>query len=520
MEIYQPPEEHAHCLIFSSASGARYLFDAATTTVHPWPWALVEGEVEALYAADDRQLAGMAGDGGLPPELARYVATWRRHAGAFGGQAGTAGCGSCGVQHAEATSGAAPSIELLPSLFGNLMLIVTDACNLRCRYCIFSESYADFHSYRPANMSWDTARQAVDYFFSLNDQPAFKAIPRRKINIVFFGGEPLLAGDLIRQVVAYAKAQARPHYRLDFSMTSNLTHLPDDLAEFLVENYIGVDVSIDGPALEHDRYRRDVGDRGTFGRIYQNLQKLHRLSPSYFGERVRVVATLTGNSDLLAVRDFFESGDPFIPRVGFVNFVRDMRVGDFHQRYPYDPERLARQFGELLREYYARKRLGQPVEPGDFLYQMFEDALRSVYRRTMPVGSYNGCASPNTCSPGRRIAVGTDGQFHLCERINEYFPIGDVEHGLDWAACREVQAQYRSSLPDCNTCWARGVCQACFAHVCNYNQFDFSQRRCDEMRALFALHLSSLYTVLEDAPDGLLFNDRMMDRCLLTEERL
>jgi sulfatase maturation enzyme AslB (radical SAM superfamily) len=278
----QAPIEHSQCLLFSSFAGAVYLFDAATLSVHPWPWPMTRSQLDLLYSASDESLVTAIGGLGAPAELSDYILSWRHQAGAFGGWESLSHC----PIHGAANEDAVPKNPLdpppwrpVPGILSNLLLIVTDACNLRCTYCIFSGNYDEFHTYRPARMSWDTARRAVDHFLALNEAPPFRAMPDRKLDIVFFGGEPLLESELMRQVVAYARARERDHYWIYFSATTNLTVLPDELAHFCVENGIGLDVSLDGPEPVHDLYRRDAAGRGSFAAVRRNLEKLHRIDP-------------------------------------------------------------------------------------------------------------------------------------------------------------------------------------------------------------------------------------------------
>ena len=512
-------EFHRHFLLFESLGGSRYIFDAGTSTTHPWPASLSGEATEAIYSSSDEDLPATLSALGAPPELGRYVHSWRTHANCFREQIPAHACGACAAPpsgpsdngHEHAAHQGDKVWKPSPAVMSNLMLVVTDDCNLRCRYCIFSGLYEGYKEYRRDRMSWDTARRAVDHFLALNDKRPFRALPHRKLDISFFGGEPMLEGDLIRRVVEYARARKKPHYDLFFSMTSNLTHLSDDLAEFLVSEGVGVLASLDGPQQDHDRYRRDVGDGGTFEKVRANLRKLRGLSQEYFDRHVRAVVTLTGNSDLLAIRDFFDSGDPDLPRLEYVGNIRDQTDGGFHQLYPADKERLGEQHNQLFLEYVDRKRRGAPVEPGSFLFEFFERGLKNLYQRIMFVGNRDHQWNTGTCEPGRRIAVSTKGQLHLCERINEEFPIGDVQRGLDFDRVTEVDERYHARKPDCGRCWARSLCSACYAQACDGEEFRFAYRMCDQIRTGRAEELIKLYTVLEAAPGGLSVGDPLID---------
>jgi len=405
----------------------------------------------------------------------------------------------------------------LPTIFGNLILVVTDSCNLRCRYCLLGGG-AGFKPLRSKHMSWEVAKRAVDHFIALNDSPAFQAMHDRKINIAFFGGEPLLRGDLIKQIVDYSKALERPGcgYWIDYAVTTNLTHLPDDLAAFLIESDVGLQVSLDGPQQVHDLCRVDAGGNGSFSTIVRNLEKLRRLDADYFARRVTSVVTINGNSDLLAINEFFQSGDPVIPPVSFVGLIRDLERSEFHRRFPYDVARFWQQYSQLMEEYVRCQRNCIPVPRGQFLYRLVEEGLRVLDGRMMNHGTLVRPAYTGTCQPGRRLAVSTDGKFHICERINEHFRVGDVQKGLDLVKCSELLRRYYGSLPDCDRCWARSICGTCMAVNCSDGEFEFGAR-CDHVRVELAHRLRLLCTVREDRADALSTSDPLVDRMNMLE---
>lgn len=537
-------EMHPHALLFTSYNGAKYLFDSATSTIHPWPWQISSVDLDRLYEIGNDHLLAYIDQVGATPDLARYVVLWRTKAGAFGrplrhthGELCALESGVVKAEPAdrenphfervapmlgEAHGGSLvkepPPIQLaLPSMLANLILVVTDACNLRCKYCLLGGTYEGFKPLRSKHMSWEIARRAVDHFLALNNSPTFQAMNDRKINISFFGGEPLLRGDLIRKVVEYSKAlEKRDSYWIDYALTTNLTYLPRDLATYLIDRDIGLQVSIDGPAEIHDRYRADARGCGSFSAMRGNLEKLRDMNSDYFARRVRSAVTLNGNSDLVAINKFFESGDPVIPPVSVVSLLRDFENSEFHRVYPYDPARMWGQYVELMNDYRRRKRDGIPILKDSFLYHLFEEALLVLYSRIMHLGTPTRPAYTSTCQPGRRFAVSTDGKFHVCERINELFPIGDVETGVDFNRCSEMLRHYYASLPDCDRCWARPICGTCMAHNCQNDQFVF-ESYCNEIRTDLAHRLRFLCTVLEDRPDALSLQDPLIDRTHMLE---
>lgn len=111
-----------------------------------------------------------------------------------------------------------------------LILEVTQRCNFRCKYCIYNSSYEGNHDFSAANMSWDTAKQAIDYLFAHSAE-------RKNIYLTFYGGEPLLQFDLIKQATLYAQNLATQESRnLYFNLTTNLSlmtaEMPGSLLTF------------------------------------------------------------------------------------------------------------------------------------------------------------------------------------------------------------------------------------------------------------------------------------------------
>jgi uncharacterized protein len=488
-------------LLFSSGSGAHYVYDAITASIHPWPWPLEPHRVADIYETPDEELEALLKTFNAPPDLFTYVKLWRQSSHAFRPGLDGDHCRRSGVRQP-------PEWKPSPSVFSNLMLVLTDACNLRCGYCIFSGQYEGYKPFRSRQMNWETAKAGVDHFLQLNDLAPFRYFPNRKLDIAFFGGEPLLEGGMIQRVVEYAESRKKGHYRIHFSMTTNLTHLPDSLARFFVDHSVGVECSMDGPQETHDRYRVDAAGKGSFIKLRNNLEKLYSLDKKYFADYVRATVTLTGHSNLMAVNDFFESQDPLIPPVTYVGYVRE---GGFQENHPFDEEAFAGQYRRLLKAYLDRKRNRSPVRPGSFLYQFFEEPLRMLHERLMWAGSSARASYTGTCQAGRRIAVSTDGKLHLCERINENFPIGDVKEGINLKRCAEVLSDYYRALPDCERCWARAICTTCFAQVCTSGGFVFTGAHCKGVRKGLERQLSILYTLLEDVPDALSSGNPLVD---------
>lgn len=192
-------------------------------------------------------------------------------------------------------------VERLKEGIKSLTLEVTEACNLRCRYCIFSGGYANWRSHGHRRMSEATALAAIDLYLknSRNSDT---------VMIGFYGGEPLLNFGLIRRCCDYVKSREREdgrHRDIHFSLTTNGTLLTDDKLEYLIRNNFSVSFSLDGPQEIHDRYRVFADGQGTFEFVFPIIQRIYREYPRYFNEKILFNCTITPTANLKSLTAFF-----------------------------------------------------------------------------------------------------------------------------------------------------------------------------------------------------------------------
>lgn len=146
-----------------------------------------------------------------------------------------------------------------------LILQVTQNCNLRCKYCVYSGSYVN-RTHTKKRMSFEIAKQAVDFYFAHNTNKDAGVIS-------FYGGEPLLEMELIKKIVVYSE-KLYEGKELRFNMTSNATLLTDEIADFLYEHNFNLTISLDGPEEVHNQSRVFADSKtGTFQCIIKNLEK-------------------------------------------------------------------------------------------------------------------------------------------------------------------------------------------------------------------------------------------------------
>src|SRR5436305_5040226 len=201
--------------------------------------------------------------------------------------------------------------------FRHLILELTADCNLRCKYCVYSESYPNNRSYTAARMSAETARQAIDAFMRGHEIVHHRNPSSRPI-VGFYGGEPLLAFDVMREAVEHFEGRYRAAYPgALLSVTTNGMLLDDAVQDFLVQHGFSTIVSLDGPKEVHDRNRLTVGARGSFDQVERNLDRFRERHPDY--DRLAVSVCYDLDTDFEELARFFDEKKLFVVSVSQIN---------------------------------------------------------------------------------------------------------------------------------------------------------------------------------------------------------
>jgi uncharacterized protein len=321
-----------------------------------------------------------------------------------------------------------------------MVLNVTNKCNLACTYCYeYGEDKivdTDFGE-KPKFMSEETARESVDFMFK-------EAGTNRVANLTFFGGETLLNFKVLKKTLVYARERAVILGKeVQFSLTTNATLLRPEVIEWLVDNKVGVTISIDGPKESQDEFRVFKNGMGSYDVVQPKIKELlkrHNNPP--VGARV----TLTKqNLDVMKIFRHL-TDDMGFWSVGFAPVTtangRDYAIeGDGYN------DMLA-QFEELAEEFK-----GAALENRHHGFSNLNETLEEIHK---------GMSKAFPCGAGLGlVGVATDGDVALCHRFagSDEHKIGSVQSGVD----REKQSRFLEThhiahKTDCHTCWARPLC--------------------------------------------------------------
>jgi len=371
-----------------------------------------------------------------------------------------------------------------------LILELTEQCNMRCRYCTFSEHYPLTRGYSQRGMPVGVALAAITYFLEHSTSVEGKAA------VTFYGGEPLLRMDLLERSCRLAMEKAGERVR--FQLTTNGTLLTAANAKRLAALDMTVLVSLDGPQAVQDTNRVLRNGNGSFARVFDNLRAVRRALPEFYQRNLGFVCVLGPRTSPKQAFEFFESEPDLLGNgILVVNFVSAQDT-DYWERHPTTPA-WRQEVDQLRVEYYRRLLSGGARSK--FLDALFQKPFLSLWRRgkrsrlpaTMPL---HGC-----CVPGsRRLFVDVHGQYHICERVNRTIPIGDVAHGLDLERVRQIWDRYRDACrKSCLGCWALQYCPRCFVAV-GKGEFALDASECDRIRDAVASDMEDFCRIAERNP--------------------
>ena len=251
-----------------------------------------------------------------------------------------------------------------------LCMHVAHTCNLNCSYCFASQGR--FHGER-ALMSFEVGRQALDYLMEHSGN-------RRNLEVDFFGGEPLMNFEVVKQLVAYARGVEKERGKnFRFTLTTNGMLIDDEVIEFANREMSNVVLSLDGRQSVHDRFRVDYAGRGSYETIVPKFQKLVKARGNR-GYYMRGTFTHF-NPDF--TRDVFHMAD-----LGFTELSMEPVVcapDDPSALTAEDIEIVKQQYEILANEMLRRRKEGHPIT---FYHYMLD--LKSgpcIYKRISGCGS-------------------------------------------------------------------------------------------------------------------------------------
>lgn len=322
------------------------------------------------------------------------------------------------------------------SVLKALCLHVAHDCDLACRYCFAGQG--EYHGPRGL-MSFETGKRALDFLVEQSGT-------RHNLEVDFFGGEPLLNWEVVKQLVAYGRSLEKPYHKnFRFTITTNGMLLNDEIMDFCNKEMGNVVLSLDGRKEVHDRMRSTRGGRGSYDVIVPKFQEFvrRRLQGPENRREYYIRGTFTHyNTDFL--KDILHMAD-----LGFTELSIEPVVASPDADYALRPEDLAtinEQYDELAKEMLKREKEGRGFT---FYHYMIDlEGGPCIVKRI------SGCGVGT-----EYLAVTANGDLYPCHQFagEEKYKVGNVFDGI-------TAPQVADEFKECNV-YAHKECKNCFARL-------------------------------------------------------
>ena len=345
-----------------------------------------------------------------------------------------------------------------------LLIEVTDRCNLKCKYCGYGEFYSNYDQRETKNQTFDNVKILVDYLVGLWTSP-YNVSYNKVMDIGFYGGEPLLNMPLIRETIAYVERLQIADLRYAYNMTTNAVLL-DHYMDYLVKKDFSLLISLDGGEYQ-DSYRVDKHGNASFPKVVANVKKLQQTYPDYFEKKVRFNAVLHDRNSVEECYRFIHDTFGKIPRTAAlnVNGIIPERRKEFAAMF--NDELASTQ--EAMKNTEVKEALKLESADARNYHGMLRRYLGNYYSTYCDLlDTHEGgeWLPTGTCRPfERKLFLTVNGKILPCEKMGQEHAIAYLKDGkldIDTDFINKHYARlYEKVIPLCSRCNLKKACRQC-----------------------------------------------------------
>ena len=334
----------------------------------------------------------------------------------------------------------------VPAPIKAMCLLVEQDCNLRCEYCFASQG--DYGTGCRMHMDFETGKKALDFLLE-------KSVGRENLEVDFFGGEPLMNWNVVKQLVEYGRSKEKEYNKnFRFTVTTNGMLLDADKIDFINKEMSNVVLSVDGRKEVNDRMRKRIDGTGSYDRFMPKYKELveKRNHQNYYVRGTFTKYNLDFSNDVYSL--FNE---------GFDQISVEPCVSDPKEPYSITQSDLPRVFSEY--EKLAQMLLINDKQGKHFNFFHF---MLDLDQGPCAIKRLRGCSSGN-----EYVAITPEGDIYPCHQFVgvEDMKMGNINEGtFNEELKKEFAGAHIYSKEDCKKCWARFYCSG----GCNANNFIYN----------------------------------------------
>ena len=367
-----------------------------------------------------------------------------------------------------------------------VVIEVTDYCNMKCKYCTYSDLYDNHDMRNTRNANFNDVKCFLNYFFSIRKK--YK-VTSNELRIAFYGGEPLLNMNLIKQIIAYLEENFANEENFAYNMTTNGLLLKPNM-DFLAKKNFDLSISLDG-GDKASSYRVNLKNEEVFNDVVENIDLLKFIYPNYFKEKVSFSSVLHDRNTLDEIYEFFQGRYNKVPIVGSLNNIgisnsyKSLYDSMYNQNtHPEHKDYVVDKKETFWTGYFSFVK--------NLIFSYYPNYLSLLFNKESEY-----IIPTATCLPfERKIYLTTTGKILPCEKIGHKVSLGCLSDStvcIDFEEiARKYNERYEHLLDEyCSKCYLLKNCSVC-AYSINGDQCPFF---CDENK--FVAFLKEKIDVIE-----------------------
>ncbi|MDF2611511.1 MAG: bacteriocin maturation radical enzyme [Lachnospiraceae bacterium] len=344
--------------------------------------------------------------------------------------------------------------DFLERKLSRITLQVTQNCNFRCKYCVYSEEHNFLQrSHSSESMNWETAKKAVDFLWN-------HSVNSYTVNIGFYGGEPLLQMPLIKRVIKYSE-ELFIGKKLTFNLTTNGTLFDKEKILYFQEHNVSLMISLDGPKEINDINRVFVDGTGTYDTVMRNIAMIREIAPDY-AEKLSISMVMDPENDFDCINNIFLNEED-INKLNIMSTIvdKDYSEGKVEFSNSYSWKSQYQRFLAILSVFGRYDK--EKVSPIALTSARTEIEKRFEIENT--VGLFEKDAPSGPCITGQlRLFCDVKGCLFPCERVSEnsrLMCIGTIDTGFNIDNAKELLNVGELTSDICKNCWCFRYCSLC-----------------------------------------------------------
>lgn len=380
-----------------------------------------------------------------------------------------------------------------------LLIEVTDSCNLNCEYCGYGKLYDNYDQRVSKNQNIEDIKTFIDYLRGLwhsNLNVSYNNI----ITIGFYGGEPLVAFSIIKEIIFYIESLDISNIFFNYNMTTN-GMLLDKYMDYLVLKNFDLLISLDGNQMNNS-YRITKTGKESFPVLYRNIKKLQSKFPEYFDDKVNFNSVLHNRNNIVDICNFIKTHFNKVPSINHLNtngvnpnFIHEFKkMMNKNSMAEYEKERDSNNLNtadEFIKNL--------DVSNFNNFFESYTNNSYNSYTDLMYDNSTKYFIPTGTCHPfSRKLFLSVNGKIFPCERSGQEEPLGHINNNeifLNYDYIRDFYSKkYNNIIKKCRTCLQWKNCTLCAYYLKKENKTLICDRYMSNRRSksFFSKNLSSL----------------------------